>query len=140
MALSTYPRIWLGVFDYFLGSGLKGLIFVFMHVRFHVCYVLSCFVCFVCILYVYTCIFIFMYICMCVHICMFHVYVYLCVCIICKFICASLYVYVGTNFCLHKSYLFNCLSCRYLSFYLSVWHCYLDNILALSLEIVKLVE
>ena len=29
------------------------------------------------------------------------------------YIYASLYVCVGTHFCLYKSYLFNCLSCRY---------------------------
>ena len=88
-------------------------------------------------MYVY--IFIYMYICM--YICMFHVYVYLHVCIyiyICIFIFASLYVCVDTHFCLCKSYLFNCLPCRYLGCYLSVWHCCLGSILAFSFEIVKL--
>ena len=36
------------------------------------------------------------------------------------FICASLYVCVGTHFCLYKSYLLNCMSCRYLGCYLLV--------------------
>ena len=72
---------------------------------------------------------------------MFYVYVYLYVCI---YVClsvykdASLYVCVGTHFCLHKIYLVNCLSCRYLGCYLSVWHCYLGCILAFSFKIVKL--
>ena len=124
-----------------MGSGLKGLIYVFMHVCFHVCYVLSCFVCFVCILYVYICIFIFMYICMCVYIYVSRICIFVCVYIyICIFICASLCVCFGTNFCLYKSYIFNCLSCRYLGCYLLVWHYYLGSILALSFEIVKLVE
>ena len=93
---------------------------------------LSVFVCFVCILYVYIHIYIYIYIYM-------DLYVYLYVCVyICIFICASLYVCARTHFCLYKSYLFNCLSCRYLGCYLSVWHCYLGNILAFSFEIVKL--
>ena len=69
-----------------------------------------------------------MYICM-------RVYIYVCSSV---YIYASVYVYVGTHFCLYKSYLFNCLSCRYLGCYLSVWHCYLGSILAFSFEIVKL--
>ena len=95
-------------------------------------------------IYLYVCVYIFMfnlyvYLYVCVYICMFHVYVYLYVCVyICIFICASLYVCARTHFCLYKSYLFNCLSCRYLGCYLSVWHCYLGNILAFSFEIVKL--
>ena len=90
---------------------------------------------------IYMYIFMYMYICMCVYICMFYVYVYLYVCI---YVClsvykdASLYVCVGTHFCLHKIYLVNCLSCRYLGCYLSVWHCYLGCILAFSFKIVKL--
>ena len=109
--------------------------YISMYVMFcHLLYVL-----YVYCMYVY--IFIYMYICMYVYICMFHVYVYLHVCIyiyICIFIFASLYVCVDTHFCLCKSYLFNCLPCRYLGYYLSVWHCCLGSILAFSFEIVKL--
>ena len=62
-------------------------------------------------------------------------YIYVCSSV---YIYASLYVCVGTHFCLNKSYLFNCLSCRYLGCYLLVWHCYLCSILAFSFEIVNL--
>ena len=62
-------------------------------------------------------------------------YIYVCSSV---YIYASLYVCVGTHFCLNKSYLFNCLSCRYLDCYLLVWHCYLCSILAFSFEIVNL--
>ena len=90
-------------------------------------YVMFCHVLYV--LYVY---------CMYIHVCIYlYVYLYECV-YICIFICASLYVCVGTYFCLYKSYLLNCLSCRYLGCYLSVWHCYLGSILAFCFEIVKL--
>ena len=34
------------------------------------------------------------------------------------YIYAFVYVCVSTHFCLYKSYLFNCLSCRYLGCYL----------------------
>ena len=105
-------------------------------------YVMFCHLLYVLYIYcMYVYIFIYMYICMYVYICMFHVYVYLHVCIyiyICIFIFASLYVCVDTHFCLCKSYLFNCLPCRYLGYYLSVWHCCLGSILAFSFEIVKL--
>ena len=105
-------------------------------------YVMFCHLLYVLYIYcMYVYIFIYMYICMYVYICMFHVYVYLHVCIyiyICIFIFASLYVCVDTHFCLCKSYLFNCLPCRYLGYYLSVWHCFLGSILAFSFEIVKL--
>ena len=114
-----------------------------MHVCFHVRSVLSKFVCFECILYVYICI----CLCICIFVCVY-IYVcftcmYICMCIyihVCSsvYIYASLYVCVGTHFCLYKSYLVNCLSCRYLGCYLSVWHCYLGSILAFSFEIVKL--
>ena len=90
---------------------------------------------------IYMYISMYMYISICVYICMFYVYVYLYVCIhVClsMYIYASLYVCVGTHFCLYKSYLVNCLSCRYLGCYLLVWHCYLGSILAFSFEIVKL--
>ena len=123
------PGIWLGLFDYFVGSGLKGLTYVCMHVCFHAyifCFVIFCM--YIVWIYMYT--FTYMYICMCVYI-----YIYVCWSV---YIYASLYAYVGTHFCLYKSYLFNCLSCRYLGCYLSVWHCYLGSILAFSFEIVKL--
>ena len=110
------------------------------HVSFHVCYVLSCFVC---MLYVYICIYLSICIFVCVYIyiyvCMFHIYVYLYVWVyICIFICTSLYVCVCTHFCLYENYLFKCLSCRHLGCYLLVWHRYLGSILAFSFEIVKL--
>ena len=90
-------------------------------------YVMFCHVLYV--LYVY---------CMYIHV-YIYLYVYLYECVyICIFICGSLYVCVGTYFCLYKSYLLNCLSCRYLGCYLSVWHCYLGSILAFSFKIVKL--
>ena len=143
MLLSTHSRIWLGVFDYFVKSGLKVLIFVYMHVCFHVRSVLSKFVCFECILYVYICICLCICIFVCVYIYVCFTCVYICMCIyihVCSsvYIYASLYVCVGTHFCLYKSYLVNCLSCRYLGCYLSVWHCYLGSILAFSFKIVKL--
>ena len=100
-----------------------------MHVYFHVCSVLSCFVWMFCmyIVCIYMYIFMYMHICMCVYICMF----------ICVHICFSLCM-CWYKFCLYKSYLFNFFSCRYLGCYLSVWHCYLGSILAFSFEIVKL--
>ena len=100
---------------------------VCMYVSMHIYSVLSYFVC---ILYEYICIHL--------HICIFvcvYIYIYVCWSV---YIYASLYAYVGTHFCLYKSYLFNRLSCRYLGCYLSVWHCYLGSILAFSFEIVKL--
>ena len=104
------------------------------------CFVMFCMFC-VYIVCIYMYIYLYVYLYVCIYIYMFHVYVYLYVCIyICIFICASLCVCFGTNFCLYKSYIFNCLSCRYLGCYLLVWHCYLGSILALSFEIVKLVE
>ena len=69
-----------------------------------------------------------MYICMCV-------YIYVCSSV-CLYAC--LYVGVGTHFCLYKSYLLNCLSCRYLGCYLSVRHCYLGSILSFSFEFLNL--
>ena len=59
---------------------------------------------------------------------------------VCVYICVSVriyacvYVFVGTRRYLYKSYLSNCLSCRYLGCYLLVWHCYLGSILAFSFE------
>ena len=128
MMLSTYPRIWLGVFDYFVRLGFKGLIYMYIYVCFHVCSVLSCFVCSVCIWHVYIC----------THLCMYifvYMYIYVCSSV---YIYASLYVCVGTYFCLYKGYLFTCLSCGYLGCYLSVWHCYLGNILAFSTQVINI--
>ena len=127
--------------DYFVGSGLKGLIYgicmyVSMYVQFcHVLYVL-----FVYCMYLYVYIYVYVYLYVCIYMYVLRI-VYLYVCI---YVClsvykdASLYVCVGTHFCLHKIYLVNCLSCRYLGCYLSVWHCYLGCILAFSFKIVKL--
>ena len=110
-----------------------------MHVYFHVCYVLSSFVCFVYILYVCIYIYLYIYLYVCIYMYVSRICIFVCVYIyICIFIFASLYVCVDTHFCLCKSYLFNCLSCRYLGCYLSVWHCCLGSILAFSFEIVKL--
>ena len=118
------PGIWLRLFDYFVGSGLKGLIIcVYAYMSPCIYLVLPCFVC---TLYEYIYIYVYVYLYTCIYVCS-SVYIY-----------ASVYVYVGTHFCLYKSYLFNCLSCRYLGCYLSVWHCYLGSILAFSFEIVKL--
>ena len=111
--------------------------YVSMYVMFcHVLYVL-CVYCMYIYVYLSLCIFVCVYIYIyvsriCIFVC---VYIYICI-----FICASLCVCFGTNFCLYKSYIFNCLSCRYLGCYLLVWHYYLGSILALSFEIVKLVE
>ena len=111
--------------------------YVSMYVMFcHVLYVL-CVYCMYIYVYLSLCIFVCVYIYIyvsriCIFVC---VYIYICI-----FICASLCVCFGTNFCLYKRYIFNCLSCRYLGCYLLVWHYYLGSILALSFEIVKLVE
>ena len=82
MVLSTYPRIWLGVFYYFVGSGLKGLINVYMHVC---CLAMFCMFC----MYI-VCICI--YLCACIFVC---VYIYICM-FICVHICFSMYVLVYT--------------------------------------------
>ena len=68
----------------------------------------------------------YMYICMCAYICMF-----ICVCI-----CLSLCRCWDTL--LYKSYLLNCLSCRYLGCYLSVRHGYLGSNLSFSFEFLNL--
>ena len=112
------------MFDYYVGSGLKGLIYMHLHVCFHVCSVLFCHVmygCFVCILYAYIC----MYLCICIFVC---VYIYACASV--QYIFVSMYVLVHTVICIKV----NCLSCRYLGCYLLVWHCYLSSILAFSFE------
>ena len=89
---------------------------------------------------IYTYIFMCMYICMCVYTFMF-TYMYICMCVymyVYLHIYMLLSVYVLVHFCLYRRYLVNCLPCRYLGCYLSVWHCYLGIILAFSFEIVKL--
>ena len=86
-------------------------------------YVLFCHVmygCFVCVLYAYIC----MYLCTCIVVCV-NIY-------ICESVCRSACVYL--LFCLYKSYLFNCLFCRYVGCYLLIWHCYLGSIVAFSFE------
>ena len=111
--------------------------YVFMHGLFcHVLYVLHVYCMHV---YVYIYVYVFLYVCIymyvlgiCIFVC---VYIYVCSCV---YIYASLCVCVGTHFCLHKSYLFNCFSCRYLGCYVLVWHCYLGSILAFSFEILNL--
>ena len=85
-------------------------------------YVLFCHVmhgCFLYILYVYICV----YLCICIFVCVY-IYVYASVCVY-----GCVYVCVGTLFYLYKSYLFKCLSYRYLGCYSVVWHCYLGSIL-----------
>ena len=98
-------------------------------------YVLFCHViygCFVCILYV--CIYIYIYIYIYIHIYIYiYIYIYVYVCAsVCIYACV--YVCVGTLSYLCKSYLFKCLSSRYLGCYLVVWHCYLGSILAFSFK------
>ena len=102
------------------------------------CFVMFCMFCMY-IVCIYICIYLSICIFVCVYIYACFAYMYICKCVyICIFTCASPYVSVGTHFCLYKSYLFNCLTCRYLGCYLSVWHCHLGSILAFSFEIVKL--
>ena len=118
--------MWL--FDYFVGSGLNCFVYMYIHVCFHVCFVLLCHFLMFCmyIVYNYIYVFMYMYICMCV-------YVYICMCIIAS-ICLCLSRCVATHFYLYKSSLFNCFSCRYLGCYLLVWHCCLGSIVAFFFE------
>ena len=111
-----------------------------MHVCFHGCYVLSCFVCFVCIFFVYIRIYLSICIFVCVYIYVCFMYVHICICVyIYVYSSVLLSMYVLVHIFVHiKSYLFNFLSCRYLGCHLSVWHCYLGNILAFSFKIIKL--
>ena len=72
--------------------------------------------------------------CMHKHVCIY-VYVYLYMCIymyvhLCSYIIVSMYVLVHTVIYIKVI----CLSCRYLSCYLLVWHYYLGSILAFSFE------
>ena len=114
------------MFNYYVGSGLKGLIYVPLHVCFQVCSVLSCYVWmfYMYILYAYICIYV-------------YVYLYVCICMyvhLCTYILVSMYVLVHTFICIKVI----CLSCRYLGCWLLVWHCYLARILAISFEFQKL--
>ena len=98
-------------------------------------YVLFCHVlygCFVYILYAYIC----MHLCICI-LAYIYIYIYIYVCSS-VYVYACLYVGAGTDFCLYKSYLLNCLFCRYLGCYLSVCHCYLGSILSFSFEFLNL--
>ena len=107
---------------YFVGSGFKGLIYMYMHVCFHVCSVLSCYVWmfFMYIVCIYMYVFMYMSICVCI-------YIGMCICAcICLCLCMCWYTFLSV------SYLFKCLPCRYLGCYLLVWHCYLGSILASS--------
>ena len=69
-----------------------------------------------------------MCLCICIFVC---VYIYVCASVR---VYACVYVCAGTLFYLYKSYLFKCLSCRYLGCYLLVWHYYLGSIVAFSFE------
>ena len=95
----TYLPISLSVFDYFLMSGLKGLIYMYVHVCFHLCSVLSCYIW---MFYMYI-VHMYMYICMCVYICIY-MYVQLC-----SYILVFMYVLVQTFNCIKAIYLVVCL-------------------------------
>ena len=105
------------------------------------CLVMFCMLC----MYIGMCIYVYVYVYVYLYVSIY-IYIYACMHVlrICIFTCSSMYMYVyryvcvGTHFCLYKSYLFNCLSCRYICCYLSVWNCYLGSILAFLFEIVKL--
>ena len=116
----SHPRIWLGVFDCYVGSGLKGLIYMHLHVCFHVCSVLSCYVWMFCmyIVCIYMYVFVYLYVCI-------YMYVHLR-----TYILVSMYVLEHTFISIKVI----CLSCRCLDCYLLVWYCYLGSILAFSLE------
>ena len=99
----------------------------------HVYHVLSCFVCFVCILYVCMYIYIYIYI-------YIFMYVYICICVY-IYVCSSLYIYAFFMYLLVHTFVcikVICLSYRYLGCCFSVWHCYLGSTLAFSFEIVQL--
>ena len=93
-----------------------------MHVSMLFCFFMLCMDVFMYIVCIYMYVFMYMYIGMCVYIC------------ICIYVCICLCLCVGTLFYLYKSYLFECLSCRYLGCYLLVWHCYLGSVLAFSFK------
>ena len=107
------------MFDYYVGSGLKGLIYMYLHVCFHVCSVLFCFV--VLCMYVLFVYCMHIYVCSCVYVYLYvYIYVHTSVHIYtCVYVCA------GTHCYLYKRYLL--LSCRHLG-------CYLGSILAFSVE------
>ena len=69
MVLSNIPKNLIGCVFLFLVSSLKGLIYMYMHVYFHLCSVLSCFVWIFCmyIVCIYMYEFMHMYICMLVY-------------------------------------------------------------------------
>ena len=97
---------------------------IWMYVSIYALFCCVMYRCFVCIWYAYIC----MHLCISIFVCVYiyvraPVYIYACV-----------YVCFRTHFYLYKSYLFNCLSCRYLDCYLLVWHCYLGSILAFTFE------
>ena len=110
----TYPRIWLGMFDYF---NVCVYVCMFPCILRFVTFCMFCiniYLLYVCIyIYIYMYIFIYMYICMWyIYVCFTYMYIFLYVYIyICIFICASLYVCVGTHLCLYKSYLYYVIVC-----------------------------
>ena len=53
---------------------------------------------------------------------------------LCAYMFVSMYVLVHTFVCIKIT----CLSCRYLGYYLLVWHCYLDNIIGFSFKFLNL--
>ena len=71
------------MFDCFVGLSLKGLIYMYMHVCFHVFSVLPCFVWMFCmyIVCIYMYVFMYMYICMFVYMYVLCICIFVCVCI-----------------------------------------------------------
>ena len=77
MVLSTYPRIWLGVFDYFVGSGLKGNICVYACMfPCMLCFVMFCMFCmYISYMSIHMC----FSLCMCcTHFCLYKSYLVIC--------------------------------------------------------------
>ena len=121
------------MFGYFVGSGCEGLIYMYMYVCFHGCFVLSScvsmlcmhiiwinmYVFFKCNVYIYTYILIHIYIYMYLYI-YIYIYIYNVYMTICAHICLCLCICGGTSLCSYKGSLFNCLSSRYKGCYLSV--------------------
>ena len=105
-----------------------------MYVCIHACFVChavyGCFICTLYIIYIY--IYIYTYLCICIFVC-----VYVCQYVrLCAYMLVSIYMYWRTIL-LHKIFLINCLSCRYLRCYLLIRHSYLSNIIAFSFEFEK---
>ena len=97
------------------------------------CFVMFCMdVLYIYCMHIYMYAFVYMYTCIYIYI---YIYIYVCSSV---YVYACLYVGAGTDFCLYKSYLLNCLFCRYLGCYLSVCHCYLGSILSFSFEFLNL--